>query len=112
MKILKFEGNNSCQKCHLLGDKTKQTEPECVVITFPGGHFELSRHSDDSYWAHIAITKEGEINGDGDFRPVGKFIEGRIDYIYESGKNIEPFPVKCEHIAVRIGKNDPNFPRP
>ena len=74
------------------GDK-RFPEPSTGVIKFPGGHVEVSRCSDGTYWAHIA-TNSG-IN----------IIDGRIDRTnrVQSVESLED----CEninHIAIRISK--------
>ena len=41
-----------------LGDR-RNPEPSMAVIQFPGGHVEVSRCSDGSYWAHIGLRGIG-----------------------------------------------------
>lgn len=42
------------------GDKSNP-EPSIGVITFPGGHVEVSRCSDGSYYAHLAVVDSANI---------------------------------------------------
>jgi hypothetical protein len=87
------------------GNKFKKHEPHTGVITFPGGHVEVTRCSDNTYWAHISIT-----DGTGDHSKDGKIIKSRFDYNYETAqkmdKNVVPIPEEqgIEHIAIRIAK--------
>ena len=86
------------------GDKSKP-EPHTGVILFPGGHVEVSRGSDNNYWAHISIKDHR-----GDCQKIGKIVESRIDYNYETSlkmnKNVVPIPEEqgIDHIAIRISK--------
>jgi len=50
------------------GDKLKQIEPTTIIVKFPGGHIEVARTSNNTYWAHTYIDKESIVN------------ESRIDY--------------------------------
>ena len=45
----------------------RDPEPSTGVIKFPGGHVEVARCSDGTYWAHIAVVSGVNI------------IDGRID---------------------------------
>jgi len=79
------------------GDK-KNPEPSTGVIKFPGGHVEVSRCSDGTYWAHIAAVSGANI------------IEGRIDreghiHAVESMENAE----QINHLAIRVANTVPHF---
>lgn len=79
------------------GDK-RSPEPSTGVIKFPGGHVEVSRCSDGTYWAHIATVAGANI------------IEGRIDregrlHAVESMEDAE----KINHLAIRVANNVPHF---
>jgi hypothetical protein len=52
------------------GDK-RQPEPSTAVIQFPGGHVEVSRCSDGTYWAHITVVAPQNT------------VASRVDYDYE-----------------------------
>ena len=75
-----FEGNKA------------SPEPTTGVIKFPGGHIEVSRASDGSYWVHTTINGIADIVG------------SRIDYAYPVTPNIVEIPDQelVTKIAVRI----------
>lgn len=79
------------------GDKSNP-EPSTGVIKFPGGHIEVSRCSDGSYWAHIAVVDGVNI------------MDGRID---RSGRvqavSEIPDHEKINHIAIRICNKTRHF---
>jgi len=88
-----FPGKSAKGEFTLIGDKTIKIEKIYTIINFPGGHFELARCDDGTYWAHISVV-------DG-----GKTIDARIDAY---GRYLSP-DIKAEihaadfnHIAVRI----------
>lgn len=76
------------------GDK-RQPEPSTAVIQFPGGHVEVSRCSDGTYWAHITVVAPQNT------------VASRVDYDYEgysaglSGLGL-PQPEHIQHVAIRI----------
>lgn len=72
--------NKAPRKIEILGDKTKRPEPAQHIIEFPGGAIELSRTSDDHYWAHIIINRHWA-NKDqaGMWSSLGQVIGSRID---------------------------------
>ncbi len=81
------------------GDK-RNPEPTCGVIKFPGGHVEVSRCSDGSYWAHVDLVD-----------PANN-LASRIDYVAEArDQGIPPIPAveHMKHIAVRVGNTVPHF---
>ena len=43
----------------LHGDPKKKQEKGHTIILFPGGSVEISRTSDNQYWVHVAIEKDG-----------------------------------------------------
>lgn len=71
-------------------------EPTLGVIKFPGGHVEVSRCSDGSYWIHINVSNSKNI------------VSSRIDYDHETylktKGNIPPIPEEqgIEKIAIKI----------
>ncbi len=87
------------------GDKLKEAEPRYGIIKFPGGHVEVTRCDDDTYWAHISI-----VNDTGDYSKNGKIVQSRFDYDYETAqridKNVIPIPEEqgIQHMAIRIKK--------
>jgi hypothetical protein len=72
------------------GDK-RNPEPSTAVIKFPGGHVEVSRCSDGSYWAHTYVEE-------------GAVVDSRFDYVYPTTPNIAPIPSSelIKKIAIRI----------
>ncbi len=70
----------------------KSPEPSLGVIKFPGGHVEVSRASDDTYWAHISVDEQSYIKG------------SRIDYTYGENADIPKInnEQRVRKIAVRI----------
>lgn len=85
----------------------RRPEPSTAVIKFPGGHVEVSRHSDGSYWVHVARNTRVD-NPDEDV--LGVIVDSRIDLTYEArndyGTAIPPMPAAehIEHLAMRIAR--------
>ena len=79
------------------GDR-RNPEPSTGVIKFPGGHVEVTRCSDGTYWAHIAVVDGANI------------IDGRIDRGGQ-GEAVEDMgnAVSVNHIAIRISNTIPHF---
>ena len=76
----------------------RDPEPSTGVIKFPGGHVEVSRCIDGTYWAHIVTVSGANI------------MEGRID---REGRvnavaSMEDAD-KINHIAIRVANNVPHF---
>ena len=81
------------------GDK-RNPEPSTAVIQFPGGHVEVSRSSDGSYWAHVEVVDPSNT------------LASRIDYSHEARDlGIPPIPGQqfIKHMAVQITNNVPHF---
>ena len=79
------------------GDR-RNPEPSTGVIKFPGGHIEVSRCADGTYWAHINVVDGANIVG------------GRID---RAGA-IQPVDAipdaeSINHIAIRVSNTVPHF---
>lgn len=72
----------------------KSPEPSLGVIKFPGGHVEVSRCSDNTYYAHIEVNDTVEV------------VASRIDYEWPHSQDhgIKDIPDhnKIRHIAFRI----------
>lgn len=73
-------------------------EPSTGVIKFPGGHVEVSRCTDGTYWAHINTVSGVNI------------VEGRIDRKcrVEAVEDMEDVKY-IDHIAIRISNKAPHF---
>ena len=83
------------------GDPTRP-EPSTAVIKFPGGHVEVSRTSDGSYWAHLGVVHPENIT------------DSRIEYSYEAAVALQTIPdvpraSEVKHLALRIGNRHPHF---
>jgi hypothetical protein len=86
----------------LFEGKKSSPEPSTGIIKFPGGHVEVSRCSDGSYWAHLEVG-------------VGKVIDSRIDWARCDNRrdpittgSVADFPDAdlIRHVAIRLGKSD------
>jgi len=78
--------------CTIIFEGNKRSpEPLYGIVKFPGGHVEVSRCTDDSYWAHIEIEDPSYI------------VDGRIDRTdrVQAVSDLED-PDKVKHIAVRV----------
>jgi len=83
------------------GDK-RSPEPSTGVIKFPGGHVEVSRCSDGSYFAHIQVVDSANVVG------------SRFDFQDASEHNIKavqeiPHGNLINHIAVRVANKVPHL---
>lgn len=91
--MAKAKVTHSADACQITfyGDKSSP-EPSTGVIQFPGGHVEVSRHSDGSYWAHVAVDDPASI------------VEGRIDRAFGASQAVEQMPEAelVKHIAIRV----------
>jgi hypothetical protein len=86
---------------NFLGD-IRNPEPSTGVIKFPGGHVEVSRCSDGSYWAHIEVVDPVNI------------INSRVDYsnAYQHNiKAVQDFPHgdHVKHVAINVSNAIPHF---
>lgn len=82
----------------------RRPEPSTGVIKFPGGHVEVSRASDGTYWVHV--ERNTRIN-DPDSDVLGVITESRIDHTYEArARGIPPMPAHqdIQHVAIRIAR--------
>lgn len=72
----------------------KSPEPSTAIVKFPGGHVEVARCLDNSYWIHFAVDHPDNTK------------DSRIDYAYEEhlkhGIIDVPDADKIKHLAVRI----------
>jgi len=77
--------------CVIFEGNKANPEPVTGVIKFPGGHVEVSRCSDGSYWAHVEVFHPENIGA------------GRIDYS-DRVKAVETLPDanKIKKLAVRV----------
>jgi len=77
----------------------RRPEPSTAVIKFPGGHVEVSRCSDGTYWAHVSV--EGAAN----------VVDSRIDYEHGTARSVRdmPEPDLVKKLAVRVSNAVPHF---
>ncbi len=103
--MARFKVTHSDDACciDIRGD-IRNPEPATAVVRFPGGHIEVSRHSDGSYWVHCGRNARMH---DPDDVP-GRIVESRVDYVFEAGRAIEALQhaQEVEHFAVRIAKGE------
>lgn len=81
-------------KIQLLGDKSIRPEPATHIIEFPGGAIELSRTSDNNYWAHIIVNRDFALPDDceGLRGAYGEIVGSRIDYEFPAEPNVVEVP--------------------
>lgn len=80
------------------GDK-RNPEPSTLVVKFPGGHFELARCSDGTYWAHTAVVDNANIVG------------SRVDYQHGAARTVVDMPEASlvQKMSLRISNAVPHF---
>lgn len=83
------------------GDK-RNPEPSTLVVKFPGGHIELARCSDGTYWVHFGAVDSTNIVG------------SRVQYNYEAHVELGgvldlPRAADITHLAVRVANKVPHF---
>lgn len=80
------------------GDR-RNPEPSTVVVKFPGGHIELARCSDDTYWAHLQVVDGSNI------------VASRIDYQHGATVSVAALPdgALAQKVALRVANNVPHF---
>jgi hypothetical protein len=105
--MARFTVHHSDDACAIIieGSRAKP-EPTTAVIKFPGGHVEVTRCSDGTYWAHLAMTRPESVDDGG-----GTIIDSRLDYVHGAhvhyeGKRIPPLPAAehIEHMAIRVAR--------
>lgn len=80
----------------------RRPEPSTGVVKFPGGHMEVSRCSDGTYWAHLAVVDSANVIG------------SRLDFQNAAEHGIRsvldvPHGEHVRHIALRIANAVPHF---
>jgi hypothetical protein len=82
------------------GDK-RRPEPSTAIIKFPGGHVEVSRCTDGTYWAHLSVVDSANIE------------DSRIDHCraVEGLRNVLEFPHAdaIRNLALRVSNTVPHF---
>lgn len=104
--MARFSVTHSDDACciDIRGD-IRRPEPSTAVVRFPGGHVEVSRHSDGSYWVHVA--RNTKVN-DPDADVLGRIVDSRIDLVHGApgAHEVQPMPAAehIEHMAIRIAR--------
>ena len=79
------------------GDR-RRPEPSTAIIKFPGGHVEVTRCSDGSYWAHVAVVDGANI------------AEGRVDRAGRVCSVAEMLDADAiNHMAIRVTNTVKHF---
>ena len=80
------------------GDR-RNPEPSTLIVKFPGGHVEIARCSDDTYWAHVQVVDSANVS------------TGRIDYAHGSSVAVASLPEadKVVKLAIRVSNTVPHF---
>jgi len=98
-KVKQF--SHAPKKTRLTGNKRNGAESAQHIIEFPGGAIEVSRTSNNEYWAHI-IVNTGQVIDDceGLCSAHGEIVGSRIDY---QDKIVEiENQDRVQQIAIRI----------
>lgn len=101
--MARFKVTHSEDACciDIRGD-IRNPEPSTAVVRFPGGHIEVSRHSDGSYWVHFGRNAR---LSDPDDVP-GRIVDSRVDFVHAAGLQVEALQgaQDIEHFAVRVAR--------
>lgn len=78
--------------CVLIEGDKRRPEPSTAVIKFPGGHIEVSRCSDGSYWVHLAVVDHKNI------------VDSRVDYAHGGQRSVRDLPEAdlVNKVALRV----------
>ena len=78
----------------------KSPEPSTAIIKFPGGHVEVARCTDGTYWAHVRRDVQPQ---DEDQIVIGEVIGSRIDM---TGGHVPSMPDERDVVgfSLRIGR--------
>lgn len=80
------------------GDR-RNPEPSTAVLKFPGGHIELARCNDGTYWAHVEVVDHINIVG------------SRVDYMHGGSRSVADLPEAnlVKKLSLRISNAVPHF---
>ena len=97
MKAFRQTRSSDALCVHIDGDK-RRPEPSTLVVQLPGGHVEVSRCSDGTYWVHVEVVDNANIS------------EGRIQRA-DRVQAVESMPEASAvtRLAVRIANTVPRF---
>lgn len=84
--------------CVVFNGNPRRPEPSTGVIKFPGGHVEVSRCSDGTYWVHLETVAAVNI------------VDSRIEYEHGGTRAVRDLP---EHelvrkLAIRVANTIPH----
>lgn len=82
----------------------KKPEPDHFRVVFPGGDVDIARHSDGSYWIHVAVNRPGRGLYDPE-APTGQLLDGRVDVEGKSASETSAGDLSnpaAYHVAVRV----------
>ena len=101
-----FSGKSAVGEFTLHGDPKTKPEKPLTVVKFPGGMVEISRTTDNQYWAHITVHRPETLKAQtGSASGAGRVVDARIDargrYLSD-GINREIMATDFEHIAILI----------
>jgi hypothetical protein len=76
----------------------RKPEPSTAVIKFPGGHVEVARCSDGTYWAHVEVVAPENVS------------HGRIDYAHGGDRAVRELPegALVKKLAINIANVVPH----
>lgn len=80
------------------GDR-RRPEPSTAVLKFPGGHVELARCTDGTYWVHVEVVAPANV------------ISGRIDYAHGGACTVRGLPEGelVKKLAINVANVVPHF---
>ena len=84
----------------VFGDKHKKAEPIHHTIAFPGGHINVTRTTDNEYWAHIWVNTE-QVLEDHEHSKTGDIKKIRFD----TAEGVKTIEAETNHFAVLITTN-------
>lgn len=95
-----FRYGKAPKELELKGDKRVPESAE-HIITFPGGSFSVCRTSDNRYWVHIYLEKEG-LEDIEQSSKIGRFVGGRMGRLFPEGVEGVEIPDDCYHLAFLV----------
>lgn len=85
----------------MISGDVRNPEPSTLVIKFPGGHVEISRCSDNTYWAHLEVVSPANV------------VDSRVEHNHEGyialgGVPDFPRAEDVKKVALRIANRVPH----
>lgn len=103
MKRLKVEHFGTKTQGVRLEGNPQDPEPDYFVVKLPGGHVEISRTSDGSYWIHFTTNRADDCLGSD--LVAGRLVDSRIDCEGKSAHEVIGGDFARDdtyHVAVRL----------